>query len=346
MRRRILLLASASALVGLLLYVRPGPQQPVPQAAPPARDQGEERAAPPAPGRPAPKQPAIGAPARAALLAGPARVEEGPPGGSIEGAVLSTAKGLGIEGAEVTFQKDDGAASVRTGRGGSFVFAPPAPGRYRVAAVAAEGFLPFAPAWGHSQLTVDLVAGQAVRGVAVRLQPAVEYTVAVRDARGVAVAGAEVRVLGAQSGELALLPLPEKTATGPAGEAKVRAPDGATVEARSEDKGSGRASVDFAAQASRRIAIRLRGAPSSQPRTLRIAGRATDEQGQAVASALVAVRDLTADGRLHPAGEALTDGDGRFSSPASRRASTRWRRGRRGTRLCKWSYQPGKTTWR
>src|SRR5207244_2894627 len=82
----------------------------------------------------------------------------------------------------------------------------PAPGRHRVAAVAADGYLPFAPAWGHSPLTVDLVAGRRVRGVAIRLRPAIEYTVTVLAGEAPA-AAAEVRVLAAATGELALLPL-------------------------------------------------------------------------------------------------------------------------------------------
>ena len=243
----------------------------------------------------------------------PARVDDGPAGGSVEGVVLSAATGLGLEGAEVTFQRDDGAASVRSGPGGAFAFAPPAPGRYRVAAVSAEGYLPFAPAWGHSQLTVDLVAGRRVRGVAIRLKQAIEYTIKVLEAGGGPAGGAQVRVLGAAAGELALLPLPEKTVTDASGQARVRAPDGAVIEARKGAGRPGRAQIDFVAQVSGEVTIRLGGEGGPAAETARLSGRAVDEGGQPVTGALVAVRDRRDNGSLDATAEALSDGDGRFA---------------------------------
>jgi hypothetical protein len=282
---------------------------PAPAAAPVASRAAQPAAASPSRPQAAPLAPA--APAPAPIARAPV-IERAPGKGAIEGVVLSATTGAGIEGAELTFQRDDGAFSVRSGPGGAFSFEVAKGGRHRLAAAAADGYLPFAPAWGHSPLTVDVADGVRVRGIAIRLTPAVRYAVRVQDREGHAVAGAEVRVLGAATGELALLPLPDRYTSDANGLARVLAPDGAVIEGRHAAHGSGRAVIGFEAQVSRQVVLRLGGGGRrARAADLRIAGRAVDPQGAPVASAVV-VANYRGRG-AHPLGEALTGPDGAFA---------------------------------
>ncbi len=241
------------------------------------------------------------------------RVEAGPPGGAIEGRVLSAHSGRPIENAELTFQRDDGASSVRTAADGAYAFAPGAPGRYRLAAVSAEGYLPFAPAWGHSPLAVALTAGQRVRGVDVRLAPAIEYLCTVLTADGKPAAGAELRVLGAASGEFALLPLAERATANQLGEARLRAPDDAVLEARREGSAPGRAVVDLAAQLAHKAVVRLGRGVAARAGSSRISGTVVDDKEAPVAGALVEARHRWERGALHAPAEAVSGPDGAFA---------------------------------
>jgi RNA polymerase sigma factor (sigma-70 family) len=122
-------------------------------------------------------------------------------GGLIAGRVINWSTGDGVAGAELTFTSDGGASTIRARDDGGFELAPPAPGRFVLSAIAAPGFLPYAPELLHSTVRVALASGQAVRGITVFLFPALDYRGTVVDARGGAVAGARVRLLGTPAGE-------------------------------------------------------------------------------------------------------------------------------------------------
>jgi hypothetical protein len=156
----------------------------------------------PGPG-PAPRAAAM--PATTDAVADRASVAPGDaPGGVIDGRVVNGATGDGVAGADLTFTSDAGASTIRSRDDGSFELAPPAPGRFTLAAVAATGFLPYAPELQHSTVHVALARGQAVRGITVFLHPAIDHRGRVVDARGQAVAGARVRLLGTPAGEQAI----------------------------------------------------------------------------------------------------------------------------------------------
>jgi len=119
----------------------------------------------------------------------------------IGGRVINWSTGGGVAGAELTFTGDAGATTIRTRDDGGFELAPPAPGRFTLTAVAAPGFLPYAPEFLHSTIHVALARGQVVRGITVFLFPALDYTGRVVDARGAPVPGARIRLLGTPAGE-------------------------------------------------------------------------------------------------------------------------------------------------
>jgi protocatechuate 3,4-dioxygenase beta subunit len=137
----------------------------------------------------------------------------------------------------------------------------------------------------------------------------------VLDPGGRPVAGAEVRLLGADGGEHALLPLEQPKNTDPQGGFELQAPDGAVIEARHSGFTPGRAVVDFPAQVSRRVVIRL-GPSGSEATEHPLAGRVVDSHGMGVEGALVrasfsSVRNGS--DAPHASAEATTDDEGRFS---------------------------------
>jgi hypothetical protein len=66
------------------------------------------------------------------------------------GRIVSSEDGRPVIGAEVTFLAPEGATSVRTGPDGRFRLVPSRAGPHQLAAVLAEGYVPFGPAWGQS----------------------------------------------------------------------------------------------------------------------------------------------------------------------------------------------------
>lgn len=295
-----------AVLVAVLLWWagrpagRPGPAAPVPAGLADAADGGR-------PGAPAPFT------WPGAAGAAPAQGET-----AFDGRVLSLGTGAPVPGAELTFSRAGAAASVRTGPDGAFRFAPPTPGRWQLAAAAAEGHLPFAPEWGHSPVTLEARPGERISGLTVWLEPQVRYSGRVTDAAGRPVAGAEVRLLGAGAGDAALLPMAGRFTSGPDGTFSFVAPDGAVLEARHPDHAPGRAQVDFAARVSRKVTVVLGARADDEPGRSSVSGRVL-AAGAPVEGALVTARRQRGRGpgsaEEEAQGQALSAADGAFSVP-------------------------------
>lgn len=242
------------------------------------------------------------------------RRDEGAAAGVLAGRVLAFGSARPIAGAELTFARGGTTRSIRTDARGEFTFAPEEEGTYVLALATADGFLPFAPEWGHSPVRFTARAGARLEGVIVYLVDAVEHVALVVDEHGRAVEGARVTVLGADRGERALAPMASHATTDARGEARFTAPDGAVIEAAHPEHGYGRARLDASAQASHRVVIRL--ARGAAPARLRITGQVRGPDGEAIAGALVvarhAARPSSAEAQLHPVLDAASDDHGRF----------------------------------
>lgn len=236
--------------------------------------------------------------------------------GVIEGQVLWSTREEGVPGAELTFERGGAAASTQTDGAGHFRFQPPVAGRWRLATASAKDFLPFAPEWGTSPIVVDAAPGVDVRGLRIRLVPALTYHGLVVDPAGKPVASAEVRILGAAQGEQALLPLPDRHTSGPDGAFDFHAPDGAMLEGRKDGFLPGRATLDFGAQVTHRLTIKLARLDGPPPKPLSIAGRVIDPGDHPVPNALVtALFDDPTPAKapaIHPGAQALSDAAGQF----------------------------------
>jgi len=204
-------------------------------------------------------------------------------GGVAAGRVINWSTGDGVANAELTFTGDGGATTVRTRDDGAFELAPAAPGRFVLSAIAAPGFLPYAPELLHSTVHVALAKGQAVRGITVFLFPALDYHGTVVDARGVKVASARVRLLGTPAGEQAIDRPETEWTTDRDGRFTFHAADDAVLEAvRGNARGWARLDGDVAI--TRQLTITLSDAPA---RDQTITGHALDASGAPIADVLV-----------------------------------------------------------
>lgn len=310
-RRRVILLSMLTVFAAVLvtLWKRHGAERDTP--APPTRSaaplpSATERAATSA-DEPAAERPAIH------LLAATRGPDPESDHGAIEGRVLSWATEQGVPAAEVTFASDGITHDVITDASGAFRFIAPHAGDYQLAAVAADGYVPFAPQLGQSPMTFVARPGLVVRGANVYLTPRAEYRVSVVDPEGQPVQGATVRVAqgrrdgGAVGGG-------EETLTDARGEASIAAPDEAVIVARRRGFSAGRTRLGAEERASRRVTVKLGPRPASDSAHT-VAGVVVDEHDQPLEGALVHARQRRPEGerRQHPV-EAVTftDAEGRF----------------------------------
>lgn len=207
--------------------------------------------------------------------------------GTLEGLVLSWETNEPIADAELTFAHDGAVSSTMSDAAGGFSYRASEPGAYELATVVAEGFLPFAPEWGHSPIRLEARPGIAIRDIVIHLRPAAEYDGLVVAPDGAPVEGAEVVVLTSRLGQGALAPLPERFTSDAGGRFRFQAPPGALLEARHPDHAPGRATVDSRAQLRRRVTIELRPGRAEEGSVSVISGRVVDDAGRPVAGALV-----------------------------------------------------------
>ncbi len=234
--------------------------------------------------------------------------------GALEGRVVSWSTSRPIPGAELIFGSGGKDVSVRAGADGAFSLQAGASGPLRLQVVSADGYLPFAPAWGTSPIELVSRPQVRLRDLVIYLTPAIDYEGHVEDAEGKPAPGAQVRLLGTRAGEQALLPIRDLFVADDRGRFSFRAPDEAVLEAHVPGAPPGRARVDRKVQLTHQLVLRL-GTPR-QTRSGRIAGRVTDPAGKPVAQALVAAEplggdepDAWPDTRV----QVETDGEGRFA---------------------------------
>lgn len=296
MRRWVLPACALALLVlALLLLARaPSPPRDTAALAPPRPPQGAEpsSAAPRLLARPWPAAVAATTPGEAPAL---------------EGHVLSSGTGLGLEGAELSFARGEAVSTVTSGPGGAFRFVPGAPGEWVLVAAVATGHLPFSPAWGQSPIVFTARPGEQVRGASIVLDPVPTLIAVVVDAERRPREGATLEVFPREGWPDGPVPSTRTFATGPSGEAAIIAPDDAVVEATHPEAGAGRAKVDFGARIAGRLEIVLSRGAETPPGA--IAGRVTSGSGAAVEGAKVLA--APADDRT-PARVALSGADGRF----------------------------------
>ncbi|HEX3765649.1 MAG TPA: sigma-70 family RNA polymerase sigma factor [Kofleriaceae bacterium] len=264
----------------------------------------------PAPPPPAPRAAPAAPPVRE-LLSGQVRASVEPgdaAGGLLAGRVVNWATGDGVAGAELTFTSDAGAATVRSRDDGGFELAPPAPGRFTLAAAAAPGFLPYAPELLHSTVHVALARGQTVRGITVFLFPALDYRGRVVDAHGAPAPGAHVRLLGTPAGEQIIDRLETEWTADRDGGFTFHAADGAVLEA-TQGAMRGWAQLDSDTAITRQLTIALGDAA---PRDATITGRTIDAGGGALADVLIRASPTTFD-RTRSTAFATSGPDGTFT---------------------------------
>ena len=253
---------------------------------------------------PAPPTPTLTRPAAAPRAT---VVTSDAPGGVLAGRVVHGLTREAVAGAEVTFLGSAGATTLLTDDDGGFALAPPAPGSFVLASVAAPGFLPYASAPDVAPVRATLAPGHDVRGIQLILWPAIDYLGTVIDRHDKPVAGAQIRVIGTQIGER----LPDGAASEWTSDADghftFQAAPWALVEAK-RGASAGRATLTLALAARKQLMIQLR---EDNWLVESITGHVRTAAGAPVADAQVVA---TPDPRfLQPMAYATTGDDGSFT---------------------------------
>jgi hypothetical protein len=152
--------------------------------------------------------------------------------GLVDGRVIDWATGEGVEGAELTLSREGAVvAALSTTAGGGFRYAPQSVEPVNVVSVTADGYLPYAPEWGHSPVVLSPSPHWHVTGVVIYMTPAIDYVAFVVDPDNRPVGGAEVRIAYLPAGEQQLFGLESHFETDERGEVVFHAPDNAVLEA-------------------------------------------------------------------------------------------------------------------
>ncbi len=261
------------------------------------------------PGPPALAAPQASSPPAAEPPA-PPPVERLPP---FLGQVVSGWSGAPVPNAEVTFFAPEGAASVRSGLEGRFRFLPTRRGDHQLAAVLAEGYVPFGPEWGQSPIRLQAPTPAGVPELRVVLEPEIRVSGRVQAENGQPLAGATValRMAGASPG---LASSERGWTTDGRGEFQGSAPLDGVLVARHPGFLPSAVGLRREHVPSQTVTLTLKPAGDSADSEETITGRVQDAAGAAVPGASVALGL----GRWRPLGWALlpspvsTDAEGRF----------------------------------
>jgi hypothetical protein len=220
-----------------------------------------------------------------------------------------------VPGAELLFDHLGTLHAATTSADGAFSFRPASEGEYRLTRIAAEGFFPFAPEWGHSPISFIARRGHAIRAVTLWLDEAMDYIGVVENERGVRVPGATIVRRSLRAAD-ASEPAGEPAYTSDAnGEFEFRLPSGSVLEASHPEHGRDRRVVDLNVLAHGRMLFQLVAGIHDADGSL--AGKVLDAQGNGVPEAFVQARLSSSATPRNPAvgsvvAAALADSEGGF----------------------------------
>jgi len=235
-------------------------------------------------------------------------------GASFSGRVVSWTNGQGVAGAEMTFSRQQATYTVATGKKGEFRFDVKDHGTYNLATVTANGYLPYAPAWGHSPVTLTSAPGTHIKDIVVYLLPAIDYLGKVVDPDEKPVEGAHIKLFIRADRQPTLIPLPDQFTSDQQGEFHFHAPDFTLVEARHPDFDPARKVLDRDVQVTHEMILKLSAKTARADADLTISGKVIDPRGAPLPDAQVVARASGA-GPFDPQGgwwSAVSDTDGRF----------------------------------
>jgi len=206
--------------------------------------------------------------------------------GAVGGSVLSVSSGIGVAGAEVTFARAQKTYSATCDANGNFFFAAPEPGDYVVAEAAADGYFPFAPAWGASPVRFSSRPGFRIDDVRIFLTPTIDYVGMVLGPAQQPVSDAQIEVVHEAEDNST-----KTIVSDGLGHFHFHARDFDTLIVTHPQYAPGHAVVDNGVQMSHAVTVRLtvRSGAAEPELNAVIAGKVVDEHGMPLARAEVIV---------------------------------------------------------
>jgi hypothetical protein len=234
------------------------------------------------------------------------------------GRVVSAWTGLGVPGAELTFATPQGAVSSRSGADGRFRFDPPGSGSYQLAAVLAEGYVPFGPEWGQSPIRFLSPVPAGTPELSVLLEPETRFAGRVEREDGSPVAAATVTLRMAGAGAGGLASAERSWTTDARGEFRGTASEEGVLVARHAGLLPAAVALQRARSGTQSVRLVLKPVPEAAGGDQPLAGTVVDTAGAPVPAATV-----TLGGRGRPPmtwallpAPVITDASGHFAFPA------------------------------
>jgi hypothetical protein len=206
----------------------------------------------------------------------------------LAGVVLSTRTREPVPGAELLFDHLGTLHAVTTSADGAFRFHPATEGEYLLTHIAADGFFPFAPEWGHSPISFIARRGQAIRAVTLWLDEATDFIGVVENERGVRVSGATIVVYPLRAGDVGEHAGEALYSSDANGQFEFRLPSGTVLEAYHPEHGRDRRTVDVNVLTHGRMLFKLLADAKRGDGSL--SGIVVDTQGIGVPRAFVQAR--------------------------------------------------------
>ncbi len=188
--------------------------------------------------------------------------------GAFDGVVLNAKTRLPITGAEITFASERGIETVHSDKAGSFSLVPSSLATHRLAVATAEGYLSYAPRFESRGVALQSAPGVRLSSITITLIPVVNYSGSVVDAEGLALPGASIQLLHADTGEQSMAPLVDTYESDKKGEFVFQARDFSVLRAShtAEDGAErvGLAAVSPSVQLSHKLVIVVKDPPNQK----------------------------------------------------------------------------------
>ncbi|MEK7704621.1 MAG: carboxypeptidase regulatory-like domain-containing protein [Myxococcota bacterium] len=213
---------------------------------------------------------------------------------TFSGHVKSAASGRGLAGVDLTFSRDGTSHGCVSEADGAFRFSTREAGEYTLATVMADGYLPYAPAWGASPVRLTAELGQHIEGIVLYLEQEMRYLARVTDSDGRPLAHASARLFLPAAAMSSLAPPVIDYVADAGGRFEFRAPEDTVIEASHPGYAPAHKRLDASSAPGHEVVLEL-ACDESVLTLLTLSGRVLDADDNPVPGARVTAHRAAGD---------------------------------------------------